>query len=64
MIFNELWEEKCSRIRKTSLFGRYASWEMQTVIVKSGDDLRQEQLAMQLISTIYQIFKEADLSLW
>ncbi len=34
------------------------------MIVKSGDDLRQEQLAMQLIQTFYSIFKEAEIPLW
>jgi phosphatidylinositol kinase/protein kinase (PI-3 family) len=34
------------------------------VIVKSGDDLRLEQFAMQLISMIDQIFKSKKLNLW
>ena len=34
------------------------------VIVKSLDDVRQEQFAMQLISQIYQIFKMKKLPLW
>ena len=37
---------------------------LQSVIVKSGDDLRQEQLAVQLICTFHQIFRDAELSLW
>jgi phosphatidylinositol 4-kinase len=34
------------------------------MIVKSGDDLRQEQFAMQLIDTMAQIFKVADVGCW
>ena len=34
------------------------------LIVKSLDDVRQEQFAMQLISQIYQIFKIKKLPLW
>ncbi len=32
------------------------TWKIVKVIVKSGDDLRQEQFAMQLISQMKQIF--------
>jgi phosphatidylinositol 4-kinase len=34
------------------------------VIVKTGDDCRQELLAMQLIRTFHDIFAEAQLPLW
>ena len=37
---------------------------MQCVIVKSGDDCRQELLAMQLIRAFHDIFGEAQLPLW
>ena len=33
-------------------------------IVKAGDDLRQEQVAMQIISLVREIFKEEGLDLW
>lgn len=33
-------------------------------IVKAGDDLRQEQVAMQLITLVREIFKEEGLDLW
>jgi len=34
------------------------------IIVKSNDDVRQEQFAMQLISQFEQIFKLKKLDLW
>ncbi|KAH6765455.1 phosphatidylinositol 4-OH kinase beta1 [Perilla frutescens var. hirtella] len=60
----ELWEVKKERIRKASLYGKLPGWDMRSVIVKSGDDCRQEHLAVQLISHFYDIFQEAGLPLW
>jgi len=45
------------RIRKASPFGTLKSWKLFRFIVKSNDDVRQEQFAMQLLSQISQIFK-------
>lgn len=55
-------EEK--RIRKQSIFGHLKTWKLLRIIVKAGDDLRQEQFAMQLISQIDQIFKKKKLNIW
>ncbi|GLJ36817.1 hypothetical protein SUGI_0742710 [Cryptomeria japonica] len=60
----ELWEVKKERIRKASIYGKSADWDLRSVIVKSGDDCRQEHLAVQLISHFYDIFQEAGLPLW
>ncbi|KAF4366305.1 hypothetical protein F8388_017459 [Cannabis sativa] len=60
----ELWEVKKERIRKASVYGSSSSWDLRSVIVKSGDDCRQEHLAVQLISHFYDIFQEAGLPLW
>ncbi|PKI42253.1 hypothetical protein CRG98_037369 [Punica granatum] len=49
----ELWELKKERIRKASPFGKLSGWDLRSVIVKSGDDCRQEHLAVQLISHFY-----------
>ncbi|KAL8034673.1 hypothetical protein ABFX02_12G044300 [Erythranthe guttata] len=60
----ELWEVKKERIRKASGYGKLSGWDLRSVIVKSGDDCRQEHLAVQLISHFYDIFQEAGLPLW
>ncbi|KDP42612.1 hypothetical protein JCGZ_24386 [Jatropha curcas] len=60
----ELWELKKERIRKASVYGKLPGWDLRSVIVKSGDDCRQEHLAVQLISHFYDIFQEAGLPLW
>ncbi|KAH9622800.1 hypothetical protein KSS87_022492 [Heliosperma pusillum] len=66
----ELWEVKKERIRKGSVYGKLPGWDLSSVIVKSGDDCRQEHLAVQLISHFYgvchylYIFQEAGLPLW
>ncbi|XP_059643982.1 phosphatidylinositol 4-kinase beta 1-like isoform X2 [Cornus florida] len=60
----ELWEVKEERIRKNSVYGKLPGWDLRSIIVKSGDDCRQEHLAVQLISHFYDIFQEAGLPLW
>eukprot|EP01119_Soliformovum_irregulare_P023722 TRINITY_DN8347_c0_g1_i4.p1 TRINITY_DN8347_c0_g1~~TRINITY_DN8347_c0_g1_i4.p1 ORF type:complete len:618 (-),score=165.13 TRINITY_DN8347_c0_g1_i4:71-1924(-) len=64
MAFRELFSEKKDRIRKQSPFGLHPKWDLLGLIVKAGDDLRQEQLAMQLIKTFHQIFVDEELPLW
>lgn len=50
-------DAKCKRIQAESPHGRRPAWAVRAVIVKSGDDCRQELLAVQLISTFYDIFQ-------
>lgn len=45
------------------MFGPLKTWRLLRVIVKSGDDLRSEQFAMQLIETMDLIFKRRKLKL-
>jgi phosphatidylinositol 4-kinase len=62
--FGERWAEKKARISSASPVGMYPGWDMQGVIVKSNDDLRQEQFIMQLIELSKEAFELAGLELW
>ncbi|XP_029655099.1 phosphatidylinositol 4-kinase beta-like [Octopus sinensis] len=44
----ECWNVKKARIRATSLFGDLPNWSLWPVIVKRGDDLRQEVMISQV----------------
>mmetsp|Transcript_23302 Transcript_23302/g.66285 ORF Transcript_23302/g.66285 Transcript_23302/m.66285 type:complete len:886 (-) Transcript_23302:64-2721(-) len=63
-IWGESWSSRKERLRRASPFGRYPSWALNGVVVKGGDDLRQELLASQVIKQFSAIFKEAGLPLW
>ncbi|KAJ1994376.1 Phosphatidylinositol 4-kinase pik1alpha (PI4-kinase)(PtdIns-4-kinase) [Coemansia sp. RSA 1358] len=56
-VLKEDWEAKKARIRRTSPYGRYKNWNLLSVIVKEGADLRQEQLALQLIREMQRIWQ-------
>ncbi|KAB7505196.1 Phosphatidylinositol 4-kinase beta [Armadillidium nasatum] len=60
----EPWEEKVQRIRESSPYGHLGSWRLLSVIVKCGDDLRQELLAYQLLCMFQKIWTEEKVSLW
>ena len=51
-LFSETSKVQDERLRRESPYGQLATWRTFRFIVKSGDDLRQEQLAMQLISVM------------
>jgi len=63
-LWSELWVEKVRRIRRASPYGYLASWRLKPYIVKSGDDVRQELLAAQIIHQFRHIFLQMDLPLW
>jgi phosphatidylinositol 4-kinase len=62
--FGEAWEVKKERIRKTSPYGWIKHWDLISVIVKTGDDLRQEAFACQLITICAKIFAEHGVDVW
>eukprot|EP01130_Rhizamoeba_saxonica_P001277 TRINITY_DN11158_c0_g1_i1.p1 TRINITY_DN11158_c0_g1~~TRINITY_DN11158_c0_g1_i1.p1 ORF type:complete len:711 (+),score=171.76 TRINITY_DN11158_c0_g1_i1:13-2145(+) len=63
--FGETWEERKQTLKKESPLGHVDGWDVVSVIVKGGDDLRQEQLAMQLIQLFHDIFQAKGLfTLW
>lgn len=61
---NESSKAQKIRVQNASPFGMLKSWNLIRIMVKSCDDVRQEQFAMQLISQIDQIFKIKRLPLW
>ncbi|KAK4047607.1 Phosphatidylinositol 4-kinase pik1alpha (PI4-kinase)(PtdIns-4-kinase) [Microbotryomycetes sp. JL201] len=63
-VFAESWSSKVARIRGASPYGHLANWNVISVIVKTGADLRQEQFAVQLIREFGRIWQEEKLSAW
>ncbi|KAN0059793.1 Phosphatidylinositol 4-kinase pik1alpha (PI4-kinase)(PtdIns-4-kinase) [Thecaphora frezii] len=63
-MFRESWAAKKARIRASSPYGHLPSWDVFSVIVKTGADLRQEQLAVQLINEFGRIWKETGSRCW
>lgn len=60
----EPWNEKERRVQETSPYGHLASWKLLSVIVKCGDDLRQELMASQLLEMFQRIWKLERVPLW
>lgn len=52
------------RVRETSPYGHLSSWHLLSVIVKTGDDLRQELLASQLLTMLQKIWQIERVPLW
>ncbi|KAI1777816.1 phosphatidylinositol 3 [Hypoxylon cercidicola] len=63
-VFGEAWHIKKERIRKTSPYGWMKNWDLVSVIVKTGADLRQEAFACQLIQVCHRIWVDADVPVW
>ena len=63
-VFREPWEKKRERIKAESPYGNHKNWELYSVIVKSGADLRQEQLALQLITEIKRSWDAFKIPIW
>ena len=63
-LFGETIEQKTLRLRKISPFGNLSSYKLFNLIIKSGEDLRQEQFATQLINEFLQIFKFEKVKCW
>ena len=63
-VFKETAKEEEARIRKNSVFGNLVTWKLFRIMVKSNDEVRQDQFAIQLISQIDSIFKKKKLDLW
>jgi phosphatidylinositol 4-kinase len=62
--FGEEWSVKKERIRKSSPFGWMKNWDLVSVIVKTGADLRQEAFACQLIRVCGRIWEVHNVPVW
>ncbi|KAI9841692.1 MAG: Phosphatidylinositol 4-kinase pik1alpha (PI4-kinase)(PtdIns-4-kinase) [Thelocarpon superellum] len=60
----EEWTAKKERIRRSSPYGSVEKWDLISVIVKTGADLRQEAFACQLIQVCWKIWQDADVPVW
>ena len=61
--FGELWQERIDRLRLTSPFSALPGWTLHAFIVKSNDELLQEQFAVSLIREFDRIFRHSRLPL-
>jgi len=64
VVFRESWKHKQERIRSKSAYGSHPGWRLLTVLVKANDDLRQEQLASQLIYRMAAILARDKIPVW
>jgi len=64
LYLREKWEEKVDRIRSQSPYGSFPNWKLLSLIVKFGDDCRQERMALQLINQFHRILTAAKLPLY
>ncbi|KAF2477432.1 phosphatidylinositol 4-kinase-like protein PIK1 [Lindgomyces ingoldianus] len=62
--FGEEWSAKKERIRRSSPYGHMKNWDLFSVIVKTGADLRQEAFACQLIQVCTKIWQDAEVPVW
>lgn len=64
VVFKENWKEKEERLRPSSAYGNHPGWKLLPVLVKANDDLRQEQLASQIIYRISAILAKERVPVW
>ena len=63
-IFGENFSKNEKELKKKSLFGKLNTYKIFKCIIKTNEDLRQEQFATQLINEFYQIFKLENSDCW
>eukprot|EP01084_Bolivina_argentea_P224279 379308_1 len=64
VIFKERWKDKEARLRASSPNGHLPGWRLLPVIIKSCDDLRQEQLAAHFIMECHRALQEEKVPVW
>ena len=63
-IFGETFQELEQNLKTKSPFGNFKTYKIFRCIIKTHDDLRQEQFATQLINEFNQIFKLENVDCW
>lgn len=64
VVFRESWKSKEERVREKSAFGSHPGWRLLPILIKANDDLRQEQLASQLIQRMAMILARERVPVW
>jgi phosphatidylinositol 4-kinase B len=64
VVFRESWVAKQERVRQKSAFGDHPGWKLLAILIKGNDDLRQEQLAAQLIQRMATILACEKVNVW
>lgn len=62
--FFETFEQKRQRLRDASADGSMPSWGLESFIVKESDDVRQDQLAVQLLSLFLKVCRLEGVPIW
>ncbi len=62
--FRQPWNSVVDEVRAASPFGHLPGWRLVPVIVKSNDDLRQEQFVSVLLKQFELIWRDADVPVW
>lgn len=63
-VLSEPWNDKEARLRKASPYGGLLNWRLMSMIVKTGEDMRQELLAFQLLTTLEEIWSEEQVDVY
>ncbi len=64
VIFKEDWHAKVERIRLNSSYSNHPNWRLIPILIKTNDDIRQEQLAAQMIHCMATILSRANVPVW
>jgi phosphatidylinositol 4-kinase B len=62
--FREPWKDVTEEVRRSSPFGALPGWRLVPVIIKSHDDLRQEQFVSMLLRQFSQIWRDSNVPVW
>ncbi|TBU19218.1 phosphatidylinositol 4-kinase [Ordospora colligata] len=62
--YHSSWMLKTAELKRTSQFIHAKGWRAQSVIIKTGESLKQELLAYQVLLEMKQIWKQENVPLW